>query len=403
MKITRVSTELLSVPWTSDPGWRLGDRNVAAFITVDTDEGVRGTGETILGHFAPQVVLPLVDYFRPLLIGEDPSRIEYLWQKMFQNSIWWGRVGAGLSVISGIDIALWDLKGNVLGVPVHQLLGGPVHEQVLVYASSGEGLWPPERTVEKVQRYAEMGYRAAKVGTMAASDPYYQYDPKTSVAKYSYPPTARSAQMESEKFAALRRALGPDFELAIDGHQGAHPRPSTTGEAIRTAQALEPYGLLLFEEPLAYDNIEGYAELRRRTHVPIAGGESLSGVSDFAAYIRADALDIVQPDVSHVGGITAAAKVLTLAEAHHLRSAIHTGGAVGPGFAASLHLAVAHPGTLVLERVQAAAGAQAELIADPLDMLEGKLAAPRAPGLGTRLTADYIAAHPYIPGSGVRN
>ena len=139
---------------------------------------------------------------------------------------------------------------------------------------------------------------------------------------------------------------------------------SPTAEAIRTAKALEPFGLMFFEEPLSYENLEGHAELRRRTHVPIASGESLSGVADFAAFLGAGALDIVQPDVSHVGGITATAKVLVLAAAHHLRVAIHTGGSVGPGFAASLHLALAHHDTLVLERVPAAASTQADLLAD---------------------------------------
>jgi L-alanine-DL-glutamate epimerase-like enolase superfamily enzyme len=208
--------------------------------------------------------------------------------------------------------------------------------------------------------------------------------------------------MEREKFAALREALGSDFGLAVDGHQGAHPRPATAGEAIRTAQAMEPFGMLFFEEPLSYEDVRGWAELRRRTTVPIAGGESLSGVPEFEAFIRAEALDIVQPDLSYVGGITAARKVLDRAESAHLRSAIHTGGTPGPGFAASLHLAVAHATTLVLERIPAVARTQAEFISDSLDVVDGRIAAPRAPGLGLRLSDEYLERHAMTAGMGVR-
>ena len=402
MKITKVETHLAAPAWDSDPGWTLGDKNSAAFIRISSDEGVSGIGETILGHFAPLVVPPIVDYFRPRLIGEDPFRIDFLWQRLYLDAIWWGRKGAGLSVLSGIDIALWDLKGKALGVPVYQLLGGRVHDRVPVYASAGEAIWPPEKTVEKVKRYAAAGYRATKVGTMAASQPYYMYDANKSQAKFTTPPISRYAEMDGEKFAALRKAMGTDFDLAVDGHQGAFPRPTTAHEAIRIANAIEPYGILFYEEPLSYEDLPGWVELRRRTEVPIAGGESLSG-TEFEQFISAGALDIVQPDVSHVGGITAAKRVLELADAHRLRSAIHTGGTPGPGFAASLHLAVSQPGTLILERLPATSGTQARLIKDPLDLVDGAIAAPTSPGLGLEVTDEYLAANPFVPGMGVRS
>ncbi|MBM4421178.1 MAG: mandelate racemase/muconate lactonizing enzyme family protein, partial [Chloroflexi bacterium] len=278
-----------------------------------------------------------------------------------------------------------------------------IHDRVPVYASAGEAVWPPERTVEKVKRYANAGYRAAKVGTMAATYPYYQYDPGSSKATFASPPVSRYAEMDAEKFAALRSALGDEFDLAVDGHQGAHPRPTTAREAIRIANAIEPYGILFYEEPLSYEDLPGWVELRRRTNVPIAGGESLTGVAEFEQFISAGALDIVQPDVSHVGGITAAKRILELAEAHRLKSAIHTGGTPGPGFAASLHLAVAQHSTVILERIHATAGTQARLIKDSLELVEGTIAAPTAPGLGLDLTAEFLAAHPFRTGMGVRS
>jgi L-alanine-DL-glutamate epimerase-like enolase superfamily enzyme len=202
------------------------------------------------------------------------------------------------------------------------------------------------------------------------------------------------AEREGEKFRILRQALGPQFELLLDGHQGARIHPTSTMEALRVCQAIEPYGILLYEEPLSYLNVEGYAELRRRTTVPISGGESLSGVHEFQAYFDREALDIVQPDVSYVGGIDVTRQILDQALSRFHRGAIHTGGAAGPAFAASLHLSVAHDACVILEQVPAARNVQRALIADPLDLKDGAIAAPTLPGLGLRITDDFIRAHP---------
>jgi L-alanine-DL-glutamate epimerase-like enolase superfamily enzyme len=401
-RIANVETLLVALPWQGDPGWTLGDRNTSAFVRVTTSEGRVGVGETAIGHFAPEVVPPIVEYFKPILMGKDPVQVERIWQRMYQSSRWWARKGVGLSVISALDMAIWDLKGQILGTPLSMLFGGPVRDAVPVYASAGESLWPPERTLEKVQRYAEMGYRAAKVGTMHASNLYYQYDPDSGKATYKDPPQGAFPDMEFRKLDLVRSTLGPDFGLAVDGHQGQVPRPFRAGEAARLARAIEPVGLLFFEEPLPFEDIAGHVALRSHTAIPIASGEQLTGVADFEQFVRAGALDVLQPDVTHVGGITQALKVLALAEASNLRVIMHTGASSGPGFAASLHLTAASPVAEILEHVPAAATSHRALMADPVELVDGAIRTPTAPGLGISLEGlDEINA--YVPGMGVRN
>jgi L-alanine-DL-glutamate epimerase-like enolase superfamily enzyme len=404
MKITGIETRLLAVAWDADPNWAFRTDMSTALIRVDTDEGVSGWGETIMGYFAPQSVPALVDFYKPVLIGEDPRAIDLLWRKMYNASIYWGRTGAGLSTISGIEMALWDLNGKLLNAPVWQLLGGKARDRVRVYASGGGALWPMEATVKKVRTYKEMGYGAAKVGTQFTLATPQTDSPNKQEAwvRMGAGSTAELAEREGEKFRLLRKEFGSQFELLLDGHQGARVHPTSTMEALRICQAIEPYGILLYEEPLSYLNVEGYAELRRRTTVPISGGESLAGMHEFQAYFDRDALDIVQPDVSYVGGIGVTRRILDQALTRHHRAAIHTGGAAGPGFAASLHLSVAHDACVILEQVPAARNVERQLIADPLDLKDGSIAAPTLPGLGLRITEEFIQAHPLKPDASER-
>ena len=164
MRITDVESVLFTALWGDDPAFPRVPHS-AAFVRVHTDEGLVGIGEPLLGYFIADAVPPLVDFFRPLLVGRDPAAIKALWREMYAAAVFWGRAGAGLSVIGGIEMALWDLRGKALGVPVVDLLGGKAREQVPLYASGGPSLWPPERTVEKVLFYRDRGYRAAKVST----------------------------------------------------------------------------------------------------------------------------------------------------------------------------------------------------------------------------------------------
>ena len=182
------------------------------------------------------------------------------------------------------------------------------------------------------------------------------------------------------------------------------PRAMNLNEAVRVLQALEPVGLLFAEEPLPYEDIAGYADLRQRTSTPIAGGEMLAGLHEFAAFINARALDIVQPDVSFCGGITTTWEVMQLASANYIRTALHMGGSFGPAYAAGLHLSFAHKDAIILETLPVALPTIREVLQFPLELVDGTFGPPPSdvPGLGVEVSDDLLRRHPFVPGSGER-
>ena len=169
MRVTAVRTVPVTAPWTGDPFWLPGEsfERSAALVVVTTDEGISGVGETIMGYFCAEVVSPLIDYYGGLLrgLGLDPRQPEAAFRELYQRSLWWGRVGVGASVLSCLEMALWDIAGKALGRPVHELLGGPAHDRLPLYASGGTGAWPIERAVDQARRYGSLGFRGRKIGT----------------------------------------------------------------------------------------------------------------------------------------------------------------------------------------------------------------------------------------------
>ena len=166
MRVTAVRTVLVTAPWTGDPFWQPGElfERTAALVVVETDEGLIGVGETVMGYFCADTVPPLVDYYGGLLVelGLDPRQPEACFRELYQRSLWWGRVGLGLSVLSGVEMALWDIAGKAAGRPVHELLGGPAHDRLPLYASGGTGSWPVEKTVDQARRYEIAGLPRAQ-------------------------------------------------------------------------------------------------------------------------------------------------------------------------------------------------------------------------------------------------
>src|SRR5688572_29760988 len=269
MKITDVRTTLLTGPCTNDPFLREARKlRSAAFIEVLTDGSHTGVGETYAGYFCPEAVPAIVDFFKPILIGQTVDDIPELWRRMYQCGNFWCRVGLGAIVLNGIEAALWDLKGKLFGLPVHALLGGARHERLPCYATGGPSNYPQERLAQKLDHYFGLGFRGIKVGAGS-------FDP----AKGWYMPTtaAEAADFEGDKFAFLRKRAGADAWLMLDGHMGNSPGATWTVDIARAvADAVEPHGLTFFEEPLHYTDPWGYAELCRATSVPIAGGECLT-------------------------------------------------------------------------------------------------------------------------------
>ncbi|MBE7537721.1 MAG: mandelate racemase/muconate lactonizing enzyme family protein [Opitutaceae bacterium] len=401
MKITKVTTHLLTTRWTDDPFFPNALHSTAIF-RIETDTGLDGLGEATWGYFAPDAVPALVDYFRPVLLGRDPLDLTAVTRAMLNDSVWWARSGAGRSVISGLELALWDLKGKALGVPVYQLLGGKVRDAIPVYASGGPSLWPMDQTVRKIEHYAGLGYRAVKLSTgfyewPASSQPGHQTRMKPVPFQH-----AQKLDRLTELFTRLRREFGADIDLAIDGHQGGVPNPIPVSEAVAIAEALAPYRLRFYEEPLAYTNIDGYVELRNRSQIPIAGGESLCGLDQFHDLIARGCVHVIQPDIGFVGGLQETVRVVHHAEASNLSTAIHTGASMGPSLAASWHLAAASHSVDWLEHVQAASTIQRAIMMDPFGVNEGRVGLPTSPGLGVSLTTETLERFRFVPSSGER-
>jgi L-alanine-DL-glutamate epimerase-like enolase superfamily enzyme len=401
MKITQVTTHLLTARWTDDPFFPNALHSTAVF-RIETDSGLDRLGESTWGYFAPDAVPAMVDYFRPVLLGRDPCDLTAITRALTDDAVWWARSGAGKSVISGLELALWDLKGKALGVPVCQLLGGKVRDAIPVYASGGPSLWPMDETVRKIEHYARLGYRAVKLSTG-----FYELPPPSQLghqARMKAVPCAHARQLErlTELFTLLRREFGSEIDLAIDGHQGGVPNPIPVNEAVAIAEALAPYRLRFYEEPLAYTNLEGYVELRNRSPIPVAGGESLCGLDQFHALIARGGVQIIQPDLGFVGGLQETVRIIHHAEASNLSTAIHTGASMGPSLAASWHLAAASHSVDWLEHVQAASSIQRDILTDPFEVSEGRVGLPTSPGLGVHLPTEVLNRYRFVPSSGER-
>ena len=349
MKITEVKTFLMHVgapslkSWASDgsfgtqtySGNLTGTRNWL-FVKVYTDEGVVGIGEC---SGWPRVIETAVQDLKALLIGEDPQHIERLWQKMQIAIMGHGMTGTvGAGAMTGIDMALWDIKGKVLGVPVWSLLGGQVRSQVRMYAHAS--------TPETALALKARGVTALKCG--GVSDPV-------------------------RKIAALREAVGDDIDLMIDLHG---PPWLTPADAATLARELEPYKLLFMEDPIAPDNLDGYRRIRDASNIPLA------------------AVDVVQPDTGRAGGITQMKKIAAMAEAHHIMMAPHS-GSLGPvAEYAALHLLAAIPNTLFLERIEDDWEGRAHTALPALTQENGFLKVPDRPGLGVDIDEDFVARFP---------
>lgn len=400
MKITNLVTYLLTTQWVDDPSFPQMLHSTAV-IRIETDAGTDGLGETTWGYFAPEAVPAIVGYFKPVLLGKDPLEITQLTRALTDDSVWWARSGAGRSVISGIELALWDLKGKALGLPVYQLLGGRVRDRIPVYASGGPSLWPLDELVRKVDYYAKLGYRAAKVSTG-----FYQLPRAASRNQGRMEPVpfpfAEKLKVLASGFDRLRREFGGAMDLAVDGHQGGVANPITVNEAVATAEVLAPYRLRFYKEPLAYTNLDGYCELRTRSAIPIAGGESLCGLDQFHAMISRQAVNIIQPDIGFAGGLQETIRIIHHAEASNLSTAIHTGASMGPSLAASWHLAAASYSVDWLEHVVAASSIQNDVMLDKFTVQEGTVGLPTAPGLGVHLPPELLEKYRFVPSSGER-
>ena len=376
MKINRVETVLLSAKPAEEIRWSGGVLTTvhAGLVQVHTDEGVTGLGDTYTALFAPHAVRGIVESLEPLLIGEDPTQVAALFQKMCSKTLFWGRVGAGMSVIGAIETALWDILGKVRGLPVYELLGGKVHQTLPLYASGGLEK-PLEQVVEEVTEYRRAGFKAVKIriGMGRAHD--------------------------LRKIEKVREALGDDMELMVDAVQGHNPEPWSAGEAIQAGLAMEPFRLRWFEEPCAATDYEGYARVRQRLSTPISGGESSTAIHEFRNFFQAGALDIVQPDVAHAGGILECRKIAALAQSYGVGVVPHSWSS-SVCLAGNYHFAFATANCAYLEYPTWGYPLRDELFVEPLRIVDGYAYPPTAPGLGVELTKEIRRKYAFNQESG---
>jgi galactonate dehydratase len=367
MKITDIKTFLMHVghpdrtKWASDghetsmapKGPQAGARNWL-FVKVYTDEGITGIGEC---SGWPRVIETAIHDMKDLLIGEDPTHIERLWQKMHVSIMGHGMLGTvGGGAMTGIDMALWDIKGKALGVPVWNLLGGKVRDRIRMYTHANT----PEVAISAKER----GFTAIKCG--GVSDPV-------------------------QKVARLREAVGFDLDICIDMHG---PPWMTPADAARLARALEPYNLLWIEDPIAPENLEGYKRIRDAAHVPLASGERQSTIFGERELIERELVDVLQPDTGRAGGITQMKKIAAMAEAHHIMMAPHS-GSLGPvAEYAALHLLAAIPNSLILERIEDDWDERRNVIVPYPEQQDGFITVPDAPGLGCDIDEEVVARYP---------
>jgi L-alanine-DL-glutamate epimerase-like enolase superfamily enzyme len=394
MRITDVKTILLTGPCTDDPFMAdfLPLRS-AAFIEVHTDTPHIGIGETYLGYVIPEIVPTLVDFFKSILVGAETFDIYILRQRLLDSCVYWGRVGVGPAVISGIEAALWDLKGKLLNVPVYELLGGKCHDRLQAYATGGPSLWPMDRLLAKLDFYLELGFRAVKVGAGYFNERTGQADGETE-------PTA-AADLEAKKAETMRRHVGEDIRLLMDGHMGFKQGPErwTVQTATEVLRALEPYGIFFFEEPLPYSDPKGYGELRAATTVPIAGGESLTTIEEFRQFAEHDGFAVAQPDAAWVGGLSEFIDVGRLFATRGRWVASHAWGA-GAAVMQNLHAAFATPNTIIVEIPPAAGPLHREVWGDAIQLHDGAVLPPGGPGLGVTLSDAVKEKYPFVPGTG---
>ncbi|MBK9945123.1 MAG: galactonate dehydratase [Kouleothrix sp.] len=371
MKISRVSSLVVNANMRN---W--------IFVKVETDQhGLYGWGEATLEWKTRGVVGAVEDVSR-LIVGEDPLRIEHLFQIMCRQYFW--RVGIeGMTAISGIEQALWDIKGKWLNVPVYELLGGRVRDRVRVYNHLGGGQMKSMYESNEPQEFAERALSVTAAGY-------------TALKCMAVPRTEPVEGLQSVRYAerlvrAVREAVGPDVDLMVDLHARTLPPM-----AIQYCRAFEPYGLLFFEEPCPTEDLAATEQVTRASRIPIATGERLIGRHQFRELFERRACHVIQPDLSHCGGLWEARKIAAMAETYSMAVAPHNPN--GPiATAAVVHFALATPNWLIQEAISDDVPWRNEVIDQPIEVQGGYIAAPTRPGLGIDVNERAAARYPFQP------
>jgi galactonate dehydratase len=365
-KITDLKVMRMSVSPTAKNNW--------LFVKIETDSGIYGLGEGSL-QFKDDALEAELLAFKRFLIGKDPFRTDWIWTSLYRRVTWTGGA-VTTSAISAIDLALCDIKGKALGVPVYELFGGAVHEKVPIYANGwrdGSG-GTPEGLARKAKEVKAAGYTALK---------FYPFGGPQVV-------TQERIDKGIAQVAAVREAVGPHMEIGIDIRARLN-----IWSARRVAQRLEPYDIAWMEEPIIYDNPETMAEFAKSVRVPVATGEQLFTRWQFRELLEHNALGILQPDICHAGGISELKKIATMAETYYVMIAPHNSN--GPiSTIASLHLDMCIHNSFMQELLIKYLPRYNEVLTQPIVVEEGSCTPPAGPGWGVDLRDDVLAKYPPV-------
>ncbi|HAL48187.1 MAG: mandelate racemase/muconate lactonizing enzyme family protein [SAR202 cluster bacterium] len=374
MKITDVKTYITQLP----------GRGPWQFVEVYTDEGLTGLGECTwsAGNFLIQQV---VESVKPLVVGQDPANIEEIWQLIYRRHLRIGGRGPVSAAISGIDIALWDIKGKALCVPVYQLLGGPVRESVPLYTHVQDAR--QDATIDEAIAMALAtkadGHQAIKTDPFLDMTTSGKFKGASLVEKLT--PAAISYAVEW--VSALREALGPDFELMIDAHARFD-----VASAIAAARALEPLGLTWFEEPVPQESYVALKEFRENTNVAVSVGESLFTRYDFVPIFEERLADFVMPDIAWTGGISELRRIAAMAESYYVPFTPHD--AIGPvAIASTFQVCMATPNLYRQECLHNWFDDFATIVTPMFEHHDGAIWPSDRPGIGIELIHEEVERH----------
>jgi galactonate dehydratase len=348
MKITKLETCFIKPRWV--------------ILKIHTDEGIVGLGEPTL-EGREQTIAAAIQEIGRYLVGQDPRRVEHHWQAIYRGQFYRG--GPILcSALSGIEQALWDITGKWLGQPVYQLLGGAMRDSVRIYGwLDGD---TPEEIAQSARERVRQGFRVLKMGI---EGPVNIIDSPALV------------EQNAALVAAVREAVGPGVQFGVDFHGRISP-----AMAIRLAKAIEPYSPMFIEEPVLPENVDALVTVARSTSIPIATGERLFTRWGFREVIEKQAAAVLQPDLSHAGGISEVKKIAAMAETYYMAVAPHC--PLGPvALAACLQVDACIPNFLAQEHVTLGEG----YLKTPFTLTDGKIPLPTGPGLGIELDEDALA------------
>jgi galactonate dehydratase len=356
------------------------------FLKLKTACGIEGVGEVYAATFGPKIIAAMIeDVFARRFAGRDPFRIEAMWRDSYGSGFTLRPDLSLMSVVSGLEMACWDIIGKAVDQPVYQLLGGKVHERLrsytYLYPAEGESddfYHDPDRSASRAAEYAKLGFTGVKFDPTGG---YSVFDPRQ--------PTQEQIERTVQLVRKVREAVGSKADLLL----GTHGQFTPSG-AVRLAKQLEQYDPLWFEEPVPPEMPEEMAKVARATNIPIATGERLTTKYEFARVLAAGAANILQMNLGRVGGLLEAKKVAALAEVHYAQIAPHLycGPVVG---AANIQIATCTTNFLILESIQQWGGFHAQILKKPIRWEDGYVIPPTAPGLGVELDEAVARAHPY--------